>query len=386
MYRRYLQTRLPSRSFFLFGPRQVGKTTLLKGLKTILSVNLLDPDEQLAFNKSPNLLIERLYAASMKGTVLIDEIQKVPKLLDVVHSLMEENRELRFVMSGSSARKLRRGASANLLGGRALYRTLHPLTFEELGQSFDLRKALSYGTLPKICSCLDEGDEDGARDLLRAYVTTYIREEIKEEAIVRNLHGFQNFLDVAARQFAEKVNLSSVGRDCHVAYTTVREYYSILEDTLIGFFLRPFSGSERKRMSLSPKFYFFDCGVTRALLGTMHDMPGPLETGRLFEQWFIQEVVRLNEYMQKDFRLSFWRTSHGAEVDLVIERGGKVFCAVEIKYRQNVSRSDTTGISSFRDSHPEVPCYLTAPVKMPLKLGDILVVRPEEMLEILKGL
>ncbi|MBM4386866.1 MAG: AAA family ATPase, partial [Deltaproteobacteria bacterium] len=121
----------------------MGKTTLLKGLKTILSVNLLDPDEQLAFNKSPQNLIERLYAASMKGTVLIDEIQKVPKLLDVVHSLMEENRELRFVMSGSSARKLRRGASANLLGGRALYRTLHPLTFEELGQSFDLRKALS---------------------------------------------------------------------------------------------------------------------------------------------------------------------------------------------------------------------------------------------------
>lgn len=363
----------------MFGPRQVGKTTLLSEIRDALRIDLLDPDEQLEFNKNPNLLRERLAATPGSKTVLIDEIQRVPRLLDVVQSLLDRNRSLRIIMSGSSARKLRHG-HANLLGGRVRCLNLHPLTAEELGPAFNLNVALAYGTLPRICVELQAGSEDEARAILKSYVTTYLREEIKAEALVRSLHGFQSFLDVATGQFAQQVNLSAVSRDCHVAYATVREYYSILEDTLIGFFLFPFEKSERKRMSLAPKFYFFDNGVTRAVLGMLSAPPGPLERGRLFEQWFIQEVRRLNDYGDLDLRLSFWRTSHGAEVDLIVERAGKIIGAYECKSAAGVSAADLTGLKAFGETHPKVPLYAVAPAKEPRKIGDITILPPQNAL------
>ncbi len=368
----------------MFGPRQVGKTTLLGEIPNAFRVDLLDPDEQLEFNKNPNLLRERLAAAPEHKTVIIDEIQRVPRLLDVVQSLIDRNRSLRFVMSGSSARKLRHG-HANLLGGRVRSLNLHPLTAEELKETFNLNQALAYGTLPRICVELKAGADDEARAILKSYVTTYLREEIKAEALVRSLHGFQSFLDVAASQFSQQVNLSAVSRECHVAYTTVREYYSILEDTLIGFFLMPFAKSVRKRMSLAPKFYFFDNGVTRAVLGMLSAPPSPIERGRLFEQWFVQEVNRVNDYGDKDFRLSFWRTSHGAEVDLLVERAGKILGAFECKSTPNISAADLTGLRAFSEVHPKTPLHVVAPVKEPRKIGNVTTIPPHDALEIIES-
>ncbi len=382
MFERTLQNRLPETSFFLFGPRQVGKSTLLHNEKLRLIIDLLDPELQLSYNKTPNLLRQQIDDLDSDGRdkILIDEIQRVPKLLDIVHALMEQRPDLQFILCGSSARKLRHGAS-NLLGGRALYRTMHPLTLDELSSDFNLQWVLSYGSLPKIYSILKQNKTKEAQDFLRAYVVTYLREEIKAEALVRNLQGFQNFLDIAVAQYSEQVNFSAVSRDCQVALSTVKEYYSILEDTLIGFFLYPYLKSERKRMSHQPKFYFFDNGITRALLGSLQDPPTLLEQGRLFEQWILQEIVRLNEYYQKDWKLSFWRTSHGAEVDLLISRGTRLLYAIECKFKRQPSSSDLSGLRSFHENHPEVPCFVVSPVKQSYRLSFARILPPNRLFQ-----
>lgn len=378
MFKRSLSKTLPSTTFFLFGPRQTGKSTLLNELNPDLTINLLNPEEQLRYNKNPNILENQIEALKENSTIFIDEVQRVPKLLDIIHLLMESKKTLTFILCGSSARKLRHGA-ANLLGGRALYRNLHPLTFEELGTSFNLESVLSFGSLPKIYSFLIKKDVAQAQDYLRSYVITYLREEIKAEALVRNLQGFQNFLDVAVNQYSEQINFSALSRDCQIALSTEKEYYSILEDTLIGFFLKPYLKSERKRMSHQPKFYFFDNGVTRALLGTLRDAPTPQERGRLFEQWIIQEIVRINDYQQKDWKLSFWRTSHGAEVDLIISRGANILFAIECKSGKNPSSPEISGLKSFNEKNPEVPCFIVSPIKNPYKITFVHVVSPQQL-------
>jgi predicted AAA+ superfamily ATPase len=382
MFKRTMKNRLPETSFFLFGPRQVGKSTLLHNEKLDLIIDLLDPELQLSYNKNPNLLRQQVddLPPNTKAKILIDEVQRVPKLLDIVHTLMEKRSDLQFILCGSSARKLRHGAS-NLLGGRAVYRTMHPLTINELSNDFDLQLILAYGSLPKIYSTLKQKNIKEAQDLLRAYAITYLREEIKAEALVRNLQGFQNFLDIAAAQYAEQINFSAVSRDCQVALSTVKEYYSILEDTLIGFFLYPYLRSQRKRMSRQPKFYFFDNGVTRALLGTLQDPPNPLDRGRLFEQWIIQETVRMNEYYQKDWRLSFWRTSHGAEADLLISRGTKILYAIECKFNKQPSSTDLSGLRSFHEDHTNVPCFIVAPVDQSYRLSFARVLPPQKLFQ-----
>ncbi len=382
MFKRYLQNRLPETSFFLFGPRQVGKSTLLHNEKPYLSIDLLNPELQLSYNKNPNLLRQQIddLPPDDSAKILIDEVQRVPKLLDIVHALMEQRPRLQFILCGSSARRLRHGAS-NLLGGRALYRTMHPLTLDELSNDFRLEWVLAYGSLPRIYSILKQKKAKEARDFLRAYTITYLREEIKAEALVRNLQGFQNFLDIAVAQYSEQVNFSAVSRECQVALSTVREYYSILEDTLIGFFLYPYLKSQRKRMSHQPKFYFFDNGVTRALLGSLIDPPTPLEKGRLFEQWVLQEIVRLNEYHQKDWKLSFWRTSHGAEVDLLISRGTRLLFAIECKYKRQLSSGDLSGLRSFHEHHPEIPCFVAAPVNQSFRLSFVRILPPDKLLK-----
>ena len=383
MFNRILKNKLPKESFFLFGPRQTGKSTLLNQLSRVFSVDLLDPEKQLAYTQHPNLLAQQIEAGPHEGLVFIDEIQRVPKLLDVIHHLVEKYPALYFAMSGSSARKLRHGA-ANLLGGRALYRSLYPLTSQEIGQDFQLNQAMRYGTLPKVYSRLLNKEEERAQDLLRAYVITYVREEIKAEALVRNLQGFQNFLDVAAANFAQQINYTEVARQCAVAYATVREYYAILEDTLMGFFLRPWLKSERKRMSHSPKFYFFDNGVTRAILQALKSPPTPLEAGYLFEQWFMDEIHALNMYEQKDWKFSFWRTSHGAEVDIIIEQGREVKMALECKFKKNLSPADLSGIHAFQQEYPDVPCYVVADIEVPLQMRNIKALPVQQALEMLR--
>jgi uncharacterized protein len=352
--------RIPDgRSVFLLGPRQTGKSTLIRGQLSPEAwiVDLLDHETAFRFAKDPQSFraeAERRLGAG-GGTVFIDEVQKVPALLDAVQSLIDR-RGVRFILSGSSARKLRRGG-ANLLGGRASVRRLHPLTAAEMGDAFDLERALRFGTLPAPASV---GDAEAA-EMLRAYAETYVREEIVAEALVRDLGAFGRFLDVAASQSGDLLNVSAVARDAAVSARTVTGYYEVLEDTLLGFRLDAWRKSVRARLVAHPKFLLFDPGVVNAFNRRLAAPPDPRERGRLFEQWLILECRRLIDYGESEARLFHWRTNTGAEVDLIVEKHGAPVAAVECKTSPQLARADSAGLRAFAVDHPGVPLFIVRP-------------------------
>lgn len=341
------------RSAFLFGPRMTGKTFLLRTLPKALYIDLLDPELELRLKQSPRLFWEQISALKDKSLVVVDEIQRVPVLLDYVQKGIEE-KQLLFMLSGSSARKLKRGG-ANLLGGRAKDLKLHPLTHEELGGHFDIKAACQFGTLPKVAQFLAAHDTDEARSLLRSYATTYIKEEIQAEALTRNVGAFQRFLQVAVQSNAQVVEFANISRECSVPSSTVKEYYSILEDTLLGDFLWPWDRSERKKAR--PKFYFFDCGVVRAIQNRLNDPPTPAEMGFLFETWFVRELRRLRDNLGKDHEFSFWREG-GHEIDLLVTDGHKPLLAIECKAGQGLVSTPT--LRAFRARFPKVPLVMAS--------------------------
>lgn len=346
--------RLPQRgSVLLFGPRQTGKSTLVRSLlpRKSWTADLLQHDTYLRLSKDPALFRREVEGKVREGVrvVFVDEVQKVPPLLDEVHGLIERG-GVRFILTGSSARKLKRGG-ANLLAGRAVTRRLHPLTIRELGDDFDLARVLRLGTLPAVVT---HGEEE-ARDLLRSYSETYLREEIQAEAVVRNLGSFGRFLDVAAAQCGEILNYTAVGRDAALATRTVQEYFQVLEDTLLGFRLEAWAKSPRARLVKHPRFYLFDTGVTNALTHRLTAAADPIARGRLFEQWVILECLRLIDYLDLETRCYYWRTNQGAEVDLVFERHGRLVLAVEIKAKRRIAGADLSGLRSFAQAHPDVP-------------------------------
>ena len=360
------------RSFFLFGPRQTGKSTWLKGLglEHAWFVNLLDSETYFRYLRDPGQFGREALARAGQGIewVLLDEVQRIPALLNEVQNLMDST-SLRFILSGSSARKLRRGG-ANLLGGRALLRFLHPFTVRELGPDFELERALRFGTLPPLQG-LDSAE---ARDTLRSYVEIYLREEIQSEGLVRNLGGFTRFLDLAAAYAGGILNYSSLGKEAGLPVKTVQSYFEVLEDTLIGFRLDAWTRSPLKRLVAHPKFYLFDNGVTNALAHRLAETLDPVSRGGLFEQFLIQETRRRLDYVRADARLYYWRTNNGAEVDLVVELNGKIGFAVEFKSRSSVSGADLSGLRAFREDWPEVPCLLvcTAPESFNLDFAEVL--------------
>lgn len=364
--------RLPARSCLLLGPRQTGKSTLVRSVlpKAAWSVDLLQQDAFLRYSKEPALL--RLEAeASIRGgarAVFVDEVQRIPALLDEIHGLIEAHRGVRFLLTGSSARKLRRGG-ANLLAGRVSTRRLHPLTREEQGDLFDLDRTLRLGSLPAAVT----GSEAVARELLASYAETYLREEIQAEALVRNLGGFARFLDLVAGESGGLVNYSAVGRDAGLATRTVQEYYQVLEDTLIGYRLEPWRRSPRARLVGHPRFFLFDTGVTNALLRRLTAALDPGWRGRLFEQWVVLECARLVDYRNAEARLFYWRTHNGAEVDLLIERHGRLRVAAEIKAKRRVSGADVSGLRSFGEAHPRVPRVVVAEVPNEYSLAGVAV-------------
>ncbi len=330
-------------SFFLFGPRNTGKSTLLKQrfkMNECLWLDLLDSSLEEQFLRHPS----NLYAI-VKGLgqeinyVVIDEIQKVPKLLDEVHRLIEETNKI-FILTGSSARQLKHGG-ANLLAGRAFVYQLYALSCFELKEQFDLEKALRYGTLPKIFSLPEETDKQA---FLRAYTDTYLKEEIWNEQVIRKLHPFRRFLEVAAQCNGKVINYANVARDVGVDDKTIKEYFCILEDTLIGFFLEPFHHSFRKRLVEKPKFYFFDLGVLRALSRRLSVSLTPQTSayGEAFEHFILLEFIRLGNYFQPDYRFSFIRTAGDVEVDLVVERPGQPLLCIEIKSTIQLNQSDVS--------------------------------------------
>lgn len=346
-----------SNSFFLFGPRGTGKSTLLRGWKkglSCFSVDLLDPATELRYSSNPASLLDD-WKAQKTEWIFIDEIQKIPKLLDVVHLGIEKHK-IKFALTGSSARKLRRGA-ANLLGGRAFDFHLHPFTSTELKNDFKLLPSLTYGTLPKIFEFDDVKDK---KRYLYSYVSTYLKEEILVEQIVRKIEPFRKFLEVAGQMNGKILNHASIARDAGIEERSVQRYYQILDDTLLGFLLEPYHASVRKRQSKKSKFYFFDCGVARALQNTLELELAPQTPafGDLFEQFVINEFIRLNDYQEKRCRFSYLKTKDDVEIDLIIERPGQPITLIEIKSKSSITASDVKPLLAIAKDIKKSRCYV----------------------------
>ena|SRR5436309_1746043 len=372
------------RSCLLLGPRQTGKSTLVRNTLPERSwvIDLLQHDAFLRFSKEPSLFRLEAEAKIRTGatTIFVDEVQKVPELLDEVHGLIERH-AARFILTGSSARKLKRRGT-NLLAGRATTLRLHPLTHIEQGELFDLDRTLRLGSLPAVVT----GTEQDALELLRSYSETYLREEIQAEALVRNLGGFARFLDIVASQCGEILNYAAVARDASLAARTVQEYYQILEDTLIGFRLEPWRRSPRARLVGHARFYLFDTGVTNALNRRLTAPSDPSTRGRLFEQWIVLECLRLLDYRGSEARMFYWRTNQGAEVDLVIERHGSLRLAAEIKAKRRIASADLPGLRSFGQAHPGVSRVVVSEVPEEYRLEDVLVLPYRRFFERLQAL
>lgn len=337
------------RSFFLFGARGVGKTSWLKEhfkKKRCLWIDLLDEESFERYSLAPQLLNAELSQLKLKHSlpkfVVIDEVQRVPRLLNVAQKWIQQNK-LIFVLTGSSARKLRRGA-ANLLGGRANSYGLFPLSMKELGKHFDLQSALQWGTLPELVGMKSDRDR---RSYLKAYCNDYLKEEILIEQLVRNLPPFRRFLSVLAQNQGKLINFEKFSRDVGVDSKTIQAYIEILEDTYLGLLLRPHHPSIRKSQLQSPKFYFFDSGVQRQLSEMLASPPSAATSyyGDLFEAFIIQEVNRVNHYLELDYNLSFYSSKHGFEVDLILSRGReKVF--IEIKSTERVDEVEVKALDT----------------------------------------
>lgn len=377
MIHRMINLPFGRKSVFLFGPRQVGKSTLVKYLiadTDCFEIDLLKRDILLKYKSNPGLLRAEVEFATRnkdKVFVFVDEIQKCPELLDEIHYLIETVREkVSFILTGSSARKLKR-VSVNMLAGRAWQFFLFPLTHIELAEKFDLDDVLLRGTLPPV---VDESLEDTFRTL-RSYVQIYLKEEILDEAIVRNIGAFSRFLDMAADQSGKIVNFSTISRETGVSGKTVKGYYEILEDTLVAIKLEPYLKSARKRLVMHPKYYLFDIGVINAINGRTYisSAKGSTVYGMLFEHFVILETHRLIHYAEKPFRIFHWRSSHGAEVDMIVESVDVVW-AIEIKSSPVVKSGNLRGLKSFMEDHPNARPLCISTCDTPYMAGRIPII------------
>jgi predicted AAA+ superfamily ATPase len=345
MFKRAL--RLPSpgtATFFLWGPRQTGKTTLLRAkYPDALWIDLLKADEFRRYLQNPESLREGLAARDSIRQVVVDEVQKVPQLLDEVHWL-HENRGIRFALCGSSARKVKRG-QANLLGGRALRYELHGLIAAEIGEDFDLKRMLNHGYLPNIY------ESDNSRSLLNSYVADYLKEEVAAEGLVRNLRVYSEFLNMAALADAERVNFSTIARDCGVSSHTIKGYFQILEDTLLGRWLPAYTRRPKRRVITAPKFYFGDVGVVNHLARRGDLQPGSELYGKAFENWVFHELSAHNAYSSAYARLSYWHLPSGIEVDFVVN---DMQLAIEAKATAKVTPDHLKGLREVVRDHRRI--------------------------------
>jgi len=380
MIRRELQL-IDSNSLFIFGPRGVGKTTYLKNsifFPQAIYINLLKASEENKFSRNPDELATIVQgldlAAGNIRYVIIDEVQKLPKLLDVVHDLIETT-SIKFILTGSSARKLKQDG-ANLLAGRAFVYSLFPFCITEIENQveseFSLNNALRWGMLPKIFEC--ETDLSKLK-FLEAYTNTYLKEEIWLEQVVRDLAPFQYFLQVAAQSNGKLVNFSKMAQDVGTSDMSVKKYYGILEDTLLGFFLQPFQHSFRKRLGKIPKFYFFDPGVVRSLAGRVSVPlePSTMAYGDAFEHFIILQCKQLATYHRHEYRFSFIKTKEDAEIDLVVERPGQKLLLIEIKSTDQIKDEHLKTLNQIHSEleNSEAVCFSQDPY--PKKIGEVLV-------------
>jgi predicted AAA+ superfamily ATPase len=363
--RRFLQP--PAGSFFLFGPRGTGKSTwLVQEFPGALRLDLLAPEVLRAYQARPERLRERI-AAHPAGpplqTVVIDEIQKAPQLLDVVHALVEEQPQLRFVLTGSSARKLRHGA-ANLLGGRLVAASMPPFMAAELGAAFDLARALEIGLVPLVWQAPDPAAT------LAAYAGLYLQEEVQAEALVRQIGDFSRFLEVISFSQASQLNLAALAREAEIPRKRAEGYLSILEDLLLAFQLPVFQRRAQRQLVQHRKFFFFDVGVYRSLRPR-----GPLDApeeidGMALETLVAQHLRAFCQLRRRGESLAFWRTRAGLEVDFVLY-GPDLFWAIEVKRSARISRNDLAGLRAFGADYPEAERCLLSFAPEPLCIDGI---------------
>ncbi len=367
----------PKQSFFLFGPRGTGKSLWAKNsFKDTLWVDLLDPETFRIYSSRPEHLRELIEGNPDKKSVVIDEVQKAPTLLSLVHSLIEEKRGLQFILTGSSSRKLKR-AGVDLLAGRALLKTMHPFMASELAGKFELRRALEYGLLPLVWSA------ENPIDVLKAYVGLYLKEEVQMEALVRNIGNFGRFLEAISFSHASVLNLSNVARDCEVERKTAEGYLTILEDLLLAFKLPIFTKRAKRKTAAHAKFYFFDAGVFRSLRpqGPLDSIP---ETeGAALEGLVVQHLRAWNAYRGEANTLYYWRTQAGTEVDCVIY-GKDGLWAFEVKNSPKVRPQDLRALRSFSEDYPQAKTVLIYRGSKKLKVNKVLCLPCEEFLKQLR--
>jgi predicted AAA+ superfamily ATPase len=368
---RFLQA--PQASYFLFGPRGTGKSTWLRATyEDALWIDLLAPDVHRQYSARPERLRELVAGNPDKSIVIIDEVQKAPILLDVVHDLIERRAGQRFVLTGSSARKLRR-EGVDLLAGRALLRHLHPFMAAELGDRFRMESALTQGLVPLIW------DAEQPAEALKAYIGLYLREEVQMEGLVRQIGQFSRFLEAVSFSHGAALNLSAVARECQVSRKTVEGYLSILEDLLLSFQVPVFTKRAQRHLSAHPKFYWFDAGVFVATRPA-----GPLDrpeeiAGAALEGLVAQHLRAWIDYTGSDFTLSFWRTKSGNEVDFVVY-GRDGFWAVEVKHTATIRPADLRGLRAFREDYPEATLRLLYRGREALEIDGILCLPCEDFL------
>lgn len=375
MYTRLLKK--PENSILLFGPRGIGKSTWIhQHFSDAVLYNLLDSREAIRLERSPEILFSEVQGLPQGSWVVLDEVQKVPALMDEVHRLIESQR-LRFVLCGSSARKLKRGG-ANLLAGRAIVTNMYPLTSAEMAGDFEAGNALIYGTLPLAIT----GDDP--EGYLTTYADTYLNEEIRAEALTRNVGSFSRFLEIAARQNGQVTNISTIAREAAVNRTTVQNYFDILVDTLIGYWVHAWKLKRSTKQIAHPKFYLFDTGVARALSGRLPYPPTQEELGPLFETLIFGEIKAYLSYRKKRYQLFFWRNYDGTEVDLLCETGNG-FVAIEMKAALEWQKRFNRGLVKIRTelAPAKVKCYGIYRGRRPATIEEIDVLPVKQMLEML---
>ena len=357
-------------SLFLWGARQTGKSTLLKEtFADSLWFDLLKSDVFERLRRNPVQLREIALADEQKKTVVIDEIQRIPELLNEVHWLIENNRN-RFILSGSSPRKIIR-SETNLLGGRALRYKLFPLISQEI-PDFDLFQAINYGLLPRHYLSANP------QKLLSAYISSYLNDEIIAEARIRNVNSFSRFMDAAPFSNGEMVNYTNIASDCGVSANTVREYFQILEDTLTGRFLPSFQKKPKRRVILAPKFYFFDVGIANFLLKRGKIVVGSEAFGKAFEHFIYQEIYAHSSYSDLHYPISYWRTTSQLEIDFVL---GDHEVAIEVKATENATPRHLSGLRSFAEEYPVKKLILISNDLFPRLIDNIMVLPWKVFLE-----
>lgn len=375
MYKRIIDIeRKLDEGMFLFGARQTGKSTLLKErFNGAIYYDLLNPSVRRAFKLNPNSFWEALQDKPAGTLVIVDEIQKVPELLDVVHSLMVE-RGLFFILSGSSARKLKR-SGANTLGGRAIPETLYPLVWPEV-TDFQIDRAVQNGMIPRHYMVED------ATKRLSGYVKVYLDEEIREEGEVRELDAFERFMEVAAISDGEMLNYANIASDCGVSAKTVKSYFQILYDTLIGYEIPAFRKEIKRKVVQAPRFYYFDVGLANYLMGRHSLKRGTDDYGHAFEHFVIQEIIAYKGYNDKRDTISYWHTYDKKEVDVII---GDAKVAIEIKSTEHVETKHKKGLKAFKEEHPDCRLILVSLDPITRKSDDKELIYVLDFLKMLWG-